>query len=93
MVGKLLAGATLSHMDVGVRDLRNDTAKVIDALRAGERITLTVRGEPVADIVPHVGRSRWLSGESLREQLTARSADPALRTELDELAGETLADL
>lgn len=43
------------HMDVGVRDLRNDTARVIDALRAGERITLTVRGEPVADIVPHVG--------------------------------------
>ncbi len=85
--------ATLSHMDVGVRDLRNDTARVIDALRAGERITLTVRGEPVADIVPHGGRSRWLSGASLREQLNARSADPALRKELDELAGETLADL
>lgn len=86
-------GATLSHVDVGVRDLRNDTARVIDALRAGERITLTVRGEPVADIVPHGGRSRWLSGASLRGQLNARSADPALRKELDELAGETLADL
>lgn len=80
-------------MDVGVTDLRNDTAKVIDALRAGERITLTVRGEPVADIVPHGGRSRWLSGASLRDQLLSRSADPGLRTDLDHLAGETLADL
>lgn len=80
-------------MNIGVRDLRNDTARVIDAVRAGERITLTVRGEPVADIVPHGGRSRWLSGASLREQLTVRSADPVLRKDLDELAGETLADL
>lgn len=80
-------------MDVGVRDLRNDTARVIDALRAGERVTLTVRGEPIADIVPHGGRTRWLSGEALRDQLARRSADPALRVDLDELAGETLADL
>lgn len=80
-------------MDVGVRDLRNDTARVIDALRAGERVTLTVRGEPIADIVPHGGRSRWLSGEILRDQLAHRSADPGLRDDLDQLAGETLADL
>lgn len=80
-------------MDVGVRDLRNDTARVIEAVRAGERVTLTVRGEPVADIVPHGARTRWLSGASLRSQLAQRSADPALRRDLDELAGQTLADL
>jgi len=80
-------------MDVGVRDLRNDTARVIEAVRAGERVTLTVRGEPVADIVPHGARTRWLSGASLRDQLAQRAADPALRRDLDELAGQTLADL
>lgn len=85
--------ATVSHMDVGVRELRNDTARVIDALRAGERVTLTVRGEPIADIVPHGARTRWLSGAALQDQLGHRSADPGLRDELDELAGETLADL
>lgn len=87
------ASATLSHVEVGVRDLRNDTARVIDALRTGERVTLTVRGEPIADIVPHGGRTRWLSGATLRDQLAHRSADPGLRNDLDELAGETLADL
>jgi prevent-host-death family protein len=80
-------------VDIGVRELRNETARVIDAVRAGERVTLTVRGEPVADIVPHGGRSRWLSGAALREQLGHRSADPGLRSDLDELAGGTLADL
>jgi prevent-host-death family protein len=80
-------------MDIGVRDLRNDTGRVIDAVQAGERVTLTVHGEPVADIVPHGRRARWLSGPRLRRQLTERSADPALRRDLDELAGQTLDEL
>ncbi|HET7069743.1 MAG TPA: type II toxin-antitoxin system prevent-host-death family antitoxin [Nocardioides sp.] len=78
-------------MEVGVRELRNDTARVIEALRAGERVVLTVRGEPVADLLPHGSRTRWLSGRALGEQLRDRSADPGLRDDLTELAGETLA--
>jgi prevent-host-death family protein len=80
-------------MEIGVRDLRNRTASVIDAVKAGERVVLTVNGDPMADIVPHGRRSRWLGGESLREQLRERAADPALRQELDELAGQTLDEL
>lgn len=80
-------------MEIGVRDLRNRTARVIDAVKAGERVVLTVNGEPTADIVPHGHRTRWLSGEQLREQLAERSADPALRGVLDELAGQTLDEL
>jgi prevent-host-death family protein len=77
-------------MEIGVRDLRNRTGQVIDAVRGGERVTLTVRGEPVADIVPHGRRTRWLSGSQLHEQLRDRAADPALQGELDELSGDTL---
>lgn len=80
-------------MKIGVRDLRNRTSLVIDAVKAGERVTLTVNGEPTADIVPHGQRSRWLSGVQVREQLRQRSADPGLTAELDELAGQTLSDL
>jgi prevent-host-death family protein len=80
-------------MEVGVRELRNETARIIDAVRAGERVTLTVRGEPVADIVPHGARTRWLSGSALGAQLRERAADRGLRRDLDELAGQTLADL
>jgi prevent-host-death family protein len=77
-------------MEIGVRDLRNRTARVIDAVKAGERVVLTVNGEPTADIVPHGQRTRWLSGEQLREQLIHRAADPGLSDELDELTGHTL---
>ncbi len=76
-----------------MRDLRNRTAQVIDAVKAGQRVTLTVHGEPVADIVPHGLRTRWLAGTSLREQLHGRAADPGLQGDLDELAGQTLESL
>jgi len=80
-------------MEIGVRDLRNRTARVIDAVMAGERVVLTVNGEPVADLVPHGRRSRWLSGERLRAQLLDRAADSGLAAELDEAAGQTLEEL
>lgn len=66
---------------------------MIDAVKAGERVVLTVNGEPTADIVPHGQRTRWLSGEHLRGQLDERSTDPALRAQLDEIAGQTLDEL
>ncbi|WP_343598848.1 type II toxin-antitoxin system prevent-host-death family antitoxin [Mycobacterium sp.] len=77
-------------MEVGVRDLRNRTAHVIEAVKSGRRVTLTVHGEPVADIVPHRRRVRWLSGEQLREELADHAADAGLSDELDDLAGQTL---
>ncbi|ORV10709.1 type II toxin-antitoxin system Phd/YefM family antitoxin [Mycobacterium celatum] len=80
-------------MEVGVRDLRNRTSQVVAAVKAGEQVTLTVHGEPVADIVPHRRRVRWLSGERLRTELAERSADAGLTAELEGLAGQTLDEL
>ncbi len=80
-------------MNVGVRTLRNRTADVIAAVESGERVTLTVRGEPVADIVPHGRRVRWLSGDRLAQELGERAADPGLTDDLAVLAGQTLDDL
>jgi prevent-host-death family protein len=80
-------------MQIGVRDLRNRTAQIIDAVRAGERVTLSVNGEPVADIVPHGRRAPWLSGTHLREQLQTRAADSGLRGELEQIVGQTVDEL
>jgi len=80
-------------MEVSVRDLRNRTADVVAAVQAGQHVTLTNRGEPVADIVPHRRRTRWLPGSWLREQLVDRQADPGLTEELDRLAGQTIDEL
>jgi prevent-host-death family protein len=80
-------------MNIGVRELRNQTSQVIAAVKAGERVVLTVHGEAIADIVPHGQRSRWLVGDYLRRELAERSADPALSDDLDILAGQTLDEL
>jgi len=80
-------------MLIGVRALRNQTAKVIAAVESGERVTLTVRGNPVADIVPHRRRAQWLSGDHLAHELAERSADPELRDDLAAIAGQTLDEL
>lgn len=76
-----------------MRELRNRTNLIIEAVRAGERVTLTVHGESVADIVPHDRRTRWLRGSEVRRQLADRAADPALRHELERLAGASLDEL
>jgi prevent-host-death family protein len=61
---------------VTVRDLRNHGGEVLDRVEAGERVTVTRNGRPVAELVPLAKRA--LSGE----ELTARAAalppvDPA----------------
>jgi len=80
-------------MEVSVRDLRNRTGEVVAAVQAGQSVTLTNRGEPVADIVPHRRRTRWLPGGWLRDQLVSRQADAELSTELDDLTGQTIDEL
>jgi prevent-host-death family protein len=80
-------------MEISVRDLRNRTAQVVAAVQAGERVTLLNRGRPVADIVPHIQRTRWMPGIWLEGQLTERQADPALAAELDQQLGQTIDEL
>jgi len=80
-------------MKVSVRELRNDTASVVAAVRGGQPVTLTSRGEPIADIVPHRQRHRWVSGEWMREQLIEHQADAALTDELRDLVGQTIDEL
>lgn len=61
--------ATLCHMDVSVRELRNHTARVVSAIESGEPVVLTVHGRPVADIVPRSVRSERRSREVFVREL------------------------
>ena len=68
---------------VSVRDLRNHTSDVVAAVRAGERVSLTVNRLPVADIVPHTASpSPWVPSHSLRVILDEAGADPGLLADL-----------
>ncbi len=64
---------------VSARELRNHTAQVVEALRSGERLSLSVNGTPVADIVPHAAtRSPWVPSSTLREVIGDAGADTDL---------------
>jgi prevent-host-death family protein len=80
--------------EIASRELRNDTAGVLRRVQAGARVTVTVNGRAVAELVP-VQRSRrgWIRREELVARLRTAQADPGLRADLARLAGETTDDL
>jgi prevent-host-death family protein len=79
---------------VASRELRNDTAGVLRRVQAGEEVTITVNGEPVAVIAAvQPRRRRWLSKTELVSRLETSQADPGLREDLAELTGEMTDEL
>lgn len=77
---------------VASRDLRNHTADVLRRVSEGAQITVTVHGEPVAELKPvRAHRPESMSKHDLMERLVP--ADPGLRRDLETLAGDTTDDL
>lgn len=63
-------------------------------VEAGETVVITVRGKPVADLVPHNGGGpRWLTPSEVLAIREIADGDPTFRADLDRLAGETTDDL
>jgi prevent-host-death family protein len=87
--------ATLAHMSTAAsRDLRNHTAEVLARVAEGDRVTITVNGSPVAELVPPSATRRpSISRNELVAILTRYQADPTLRLDLDALTSETTDDL
>jgi len=80
--------------EVASRELRNDTAGLLRRVEAGEELTITVRGRPVAVLRPIPDtRPRWLSTAELFTRLERSQADPALADELRALNPDTTDDI
>lgn len=63
---------------VGTRELKQHTGEIVESVRAGERVLLTLRGEPVAVISP-------IDREAVEEALSSE-AERAERESLGWLA-------
>jgi prevent-host-death family protein len=80
----------ISAMRVASRELRNDTAGVLRRAAAGESLEITINGEAVAELGPlRAHRSHWSPKADVVDLLLHAQADPALRDELRQLAGDT----
>lgn len=78
---------------IAARELRNDTRGVLRRVEAGEEVTITVDGRPVATLQPLRRRAQWLPRDEFVRRVLGRPADSALAEELRELNPDTTDDL
>ncbi len=79
--------------EVASRELRNNTRSVLARVEAGEDVTITVDGRPVAVLHPLGRRPRWVGRDEFFRRILAHQADPGLRQDLAELAPDSTDDL
>lgn len=79
--------------DVASRELRNNTRALLDRVAAGERITITVDGRPVAELGPVSRRPRFMPRDEFIRRFLAHQADAVLTAELREMLPDTTDDL
>ena len=68
------------------KELRNNVAEVLRRAEAGEELTITVSGRPVAQLGPARTR-QWVPSAKLGD-LWEAPADPTLEQDLEALGGE-----
>ena len=78
---------------VASRELRNNTRSVLERVEAGESITITVDGRPVAVLKPVDGAPRWMAREQFFHHVLAHQADAGLLEELRRLTPDTTDDV
>jgi len=78
---------------IALRELRNQTSRILRRVEAGERLTVTIDGRPVVDLVPHSGRRRFLSRDELVRLLEARRPTPDVRRDVRQLVPDTTDDV
>jgi prevent-host-death family protein len=81
------------RIETSVRDLTRYTAGLLRRVDA-EKIVITRRSKPVADLVPHRRvNSRWFTPDEVVEIIEHNAADPGLKDDLERLVGQTTDDL
>jgi prevent-host-death family protein len=89
------AATSTSRVDVGVRDLKNHLSGYLDRVKAGEEITITQHGRPIArltSVSPDVvSRTALIEAGIIRPAPVERRQLPAKRVKL--APGETISDL
>jgi prevent-host-death family protein len=81
-------------MYVASRELRNATGALLRRVESGEDVVITVRGRPVAQLVPYrEKRRRRFTREDFIARLPRIQADPGLRDDLARLDAMTTDDM
>jgi prevent-host-death family protein len=69
--------------DIPQRELRNDISRVLAAVERGERFRVTVRGRPVAEIVPATSRRTSVPWAEVMDVLRRTPLDKRFMADVD----------
>lgn len=75
--------------EIALRDLRNDTSGVLRRVEDGERLTVTVSGRPVAQLVPLQRRRRFIAWDEFRDMVALSGADSSLLDDVRDVLSAT----
>jgi prevent-host-death family protein len=76
--------------EIPQRELRNNVAAVLREVEGGESLRVTVRGRPVAELVPIGTRKRTLSPGDVARIVARAPLDPGFAGDLEAAAGATI---
>jgi len=79
--------------EIPQRELRNNVSAVLREVEAGKRLRVTVRGRPVADLVPVAMRKQGLSPGEVARIVAEAPLDLGFASDLDAAAGAAIDEL
>jgi prevent-host-death family protein len=79
--------------EIPQRELRNDIAEVLREVAAGRTLRVTVRGRPVADLVPLSESRQFVPRSEFEPILVHDSLDPGFALDVHAALGSTVDEL
>ena len=78
---------------IPARDLRNDSARILRLVEAGQRFRITVSGREVAELAPAATRSEFASRSAVERILREAPLDPGFAADLATAVGQRIDEL
>ena len=82
-----------SKREIPQRELRNNIGAVLREVESGHPVTVTVRGRPVAELVPVSSKKEHLSPAEVERIVRDAPLDEGFAGDVEAVAGDTIDEL
>lgn len=79
--------------EIPQRELRNDISRILKEVAQGKRLRVTVKGRPVADLVPVSEGRRFVPRADVERLLREAPLDEGFKRDVDAVLGATIEEL
>lgn len=79
--------------EIPQRELRNDISRILKEVAEGKTVRVTVRGRPVADLVPVAAGRRFVPRAEVERLVREAPLDEDFGSDIDAVVGATIEEL